>query len=137
MVYGETGCMPLKVEIQERATSFWLKLQNGSSNNLANKLVNILIKLHKNGSYYSPFVTQITNIFNHLGLSSLLYIQNDVKNATSLIKQRCRDQYTQEWAEQKSRSSKAAFYKMFKEEFKFEDYLDVLSFKKRIPFSSV
>ena len=40
----------------------------------------------------------------------------------------------QEWRSNKENSSKGLYYKLFKDNFEFEPYLDILTYKKRITF---
>ena len=44
MVYGETGCVPLWVEIHERAASLWLKISMENTGIIATQLRSILIR---------------------------------------------------------------------------------------------
>ena len=134
MVYVEVGCRPLRVEVRERACSFWLRIQENSSPTLANKLRKILIQMNGNSNYVSPYATYISKRFYKLGLS-YMYATPRILNTSrgiSLTKSRFQDQNVQEWTENKNNSRKALFYNMFKSKFQLEQYLDALSYKKRI-----
>ena len=137
MVYGEVGCRPLRFEVRERACSFWLRIQENSSPTLANKLRKTLIKMNGTLNYVSPYATYISTNFNELGLSYMYATPRilDTSRDISLIKSRSRDQYVQEWTENKNNSRKALFYNMFKSKFQLEHYLDALPYKKRISLS--
>ena len=43
-----------------------------------------------------------------------------------ILKQRCRDQFLQEWSMLVNETSKLSYYKRFKREFGFENYLDFI-----------
>ena len=133
MVYGETGCMPLKVDIRERAACFWLRISSGKDKLLAKQLQNILLKINSKDDYESPYLKYMFRVFNELGLTYLLSTQNttQTKYHCDLIKQRSSDQYRQEWTNEINESSKSSFYKMFKHDLSFENYLDILPFGKR------
>ena len=73
MVYAETGCQPLWVDIYKRATCFWLKISPENTNLLATKLRSLLIRCHQRTEYKSPYFTFITKTFNDLGLSNMLF----------------------------------------------------------------
>ena len=135
MVYAETGCEPLWVDIYKRATCFWVKISQDNTNLLANKLRSILIRIHENTDYESPYITFMNKTFNDLGLTYMLFRESDInqrKRDMRLIKSRIQDQYQQQWQEKLFVSPKAIFYRMLKSEPGFEDYLDTLPFKKRI-----
>ena len=54
LVYGETGVLPLKIDIQCRIISFWSKLVSPVSNNLSSKLYAISLSHyhnHRNGTF--------------------------------------------------------------------------------------
>ena len=54
IVYGETGVLPLKIDIQTRIISFWSKLVLPVSNNLSSKLYAISLshyQNHRNGTF--------------------------------------------------------------------------------------
>ena len=52
------------------------------------------------------------------------------------IKTRVSDQFIQEWKSDLFNSPKGITYRIFKEEFHFEDYLDILGSKDRILFTN-
>ena len=132
MVYGEVGCRPLRVEVRERACSFWLRIQENSSPTLANKLRKTLNKMNGTLNYVSPYATYISTNVNELGLSYMYATPRilDISRDISLIKSRSRDQYVQEWTENKNNSRKVLFYNMFESKFELEHYLDALPYKK-------
>ena len=54
MVYGETGVMPLKIDVQCRLISYWSKLIYPTTNNLSSKLYPIVLS-HFQHSINSQF----------------------------------------------------------------------------------
>ena len=54
MVYGETGVMPLKIDVQCRIISYWSKLIYPTTNNMSSKLYAIVLS-HFQHSINSQF----------------------------------------------------------------------------------
>ena len=61
-----------------------------------------------------------------LGFGYLLGYMDVNVDLLPILKQRCRDQFLQEWSMSVSNMSKLRYYKRFKKEFGFEKYLDII-----------
>ena len=138
MVYGETGCNPPSVDIKQRAMTFWHKTHNSSQKSLPKICQNVLVDCNEGDEYSSQYIKYIKKSFNDSGLTHLygtyrddIQTQNLNQNINT-IKRRTKDQYIQKWHEDKNTSPKALFYNIIKHDFGFEEYLDILCFKKRI-----
>ena len=90
-------------------------------------------KVHLNSTYDSPFLSYIKNSFDRLGLSDLFILRTTEVSSTCLsnkVKRRVKDQFLQKWISDMNSSNKSLFYRLFKTDFHFEPYLDLLSFKQ-------
>ena len=59
MVYGETGCTPLHVDIMKRALCFYVKLQQPNNGTLASVMLSALHKKHHRGDIESKYLIYI------------------------------------------------------------------------------
>ena len=83
----------------------------------------------------SPWLTQICNILNECGFSYIWLSHNfalfDKKWLFHSIKDILFDQFKQKWTSEIENSSRGISYRLFKQEFGFESYLDRLKGKDR------
>ena len=75
MVYGETGCTPLHVDIMKRALCFYVKLQHPVNATLASVMLSALHKKHHRGVIDSKYLIYIRQSLTSIGLP-LLYNYN-------------------------------------------------------------
>ena len=136
MVYGETGCMPIYVDIMSRCLSFYINVKNGPENTLSHTLLQSLFLMYNIVPNTCRYLKYIKSSLDKLGRSYLFNNQtaniHTSEHIKSVIKQRVKDQYIQSWTSSLSSSSKSIFYKTFKEDFTFEPYLDMLPTKFRV-----
>ena len=136
MVYGETGCQPLSIDIAVRSLSFYLKTKNERLNSLPNTLLRSLYQIYDNTRQSSPYLHQIKTSLNNLGCPYLFYQQipdrTSVAQIKSHLKRVAEDNFLQVWASNMSSSNKAIFYRSFKNTIHFEPYLDILPKALRI-----
>ena len=138
MVYGETGCFPPSIDVKQRAMTFWLKTSKSPPTSLPKVCQNIVLDCHEKVNYHSKYVTYIKSSFDNAGLTYLFQPHTQhliIQNHINLIKRRIKDNFIQSWNNAKAVSPKAFFYNIIKHSFGFEDYLDKLSFKRRIMLS--
>ena len=135
MVYAETGCTPLWVDVMQRSLSFYVKTQYSTRNNLASTMLYILHKSHHHGNLDSKYLNYIRTSLTSIGL---LYLYNNYTliNVTTVsilnrIKRATRDLFMHDWHTTMT-SNKAIFYKSIKHSVEFEQYLDILPKSKRI-----
>ena len=136
MVYGETGCTPLYVDIMKRALCFYVKLQQPNNGTLASVMLSALHKKHHRGDIESKYLIYIRQSLNSIGLP-LLYNYDPhtttINNTTfSSLKRAVADMYIHDWHTTINTSHKAIFYKSIKSSHSFEPYLDILPKSKRI-----
>ena len=119
-VFGEIGRFPLSVICKERSLKFWTKIMKNQESPTYHMYMDQLISI--NGPCWSK---RINSLINHLGLSHLLVNFNPDINFCS-IKRRIRDQFLQTWTDSISNMSKLEYYKQFKKDFEFSQYLDIV-----------
>ena len=78
IVYGETGTLPLKIDVQSRIVTYWSKLVQPKTENLSSKLYRIAKTCFDNRSSPSFFkwFENIRNIFINCGCSGFWDNQN-------------------------------------------------------------
>ena len=136
MIYAETGCTPLYVDVMKRSLCFYVKTQYPIRPNLASTMLYVLHKSHAHGRVNSKYLRYIRNSLTDIGLP-YLYNNNTplittVTAVTSRIKRAISDLYIQDWSATVNASHKAAFYRSIKSNIEFEPYLDMLPKSKRI-----
>ena len=138
MVYGETGRFPLPVYIKTRMISFWCKLVSDDENKLSSRFYNLLCHYSDNRTLSSKWLDTIKHILDHTGFSNMFVMprnnSGNLSNFHMVIKQRLEDQYEQQWRNEINESSKCTLYRIFKTEFKFENYLCFLPLYERNTF---
>ena len=134
MVYGELGVFPLNIKIKIRAVIYWAMLLNTDYNKLSSNIYKLLYHLAIKNSYVSPWILYIRGILNDCGFP-YLWLNQDLNCSVdwfkSVISNRLKDQFIQLWNETINRSGKCINYRMFKSEFKLENYLINLPFPSR------
>ena len=128
MVLGETGRFPIELEIKTRLLCFWFKLQsfNSKGSNKISCLMYNLIKRQSETTQFEPqWIKFVKECLNNLGLSFVfdnpdVYSFGKFKNT---VKQRLKDQYIQCWRSNVDTNGICCNYRIFKTDFKFENYL--------------
>ena len=127
MILGETGCYPIHLEIQSRLLVFWYKLMRGVStgaDKLSCILLSLQLKLFESGEHTFLWLKHVHTCLNNLGLTFLWHTQSVSENVfKNMVKQRLKDQYIQTWTNEINMNNICYNYRMFKTEFKFEQYL--------------
>lgn len=127
MVYGELGQYPLSINIKLRMVEFWIRL-NRSENKISSILCKLLYVYYHNYGYENKWICFVKSIFDNCGMSNIwqntdIYSKEWIINS---LRQKLKDQYLQEWFSEVNTSPKSLCYKIFKTEFKFENYLSIL-----------
>lgn len=126
IVYGETGVMPLKIDIRCRIISFWSKLVAPISNTLSSKLYAISLvhyQNHRNSNF--KWLDNVKNILISCGFSGI-WDNQTFPNRNWLIKstrQKLTDLFLNEWKSQVDSNTSCYIYRLFKQSFGFEKYL--------------
>ena len=129
MIYGELGTTPLHLKIKSRVLSFWYRMVSGSKDKICYNLYKLMHFLHENDLFHSDWIKAVHNTPNTLGLSDIwlshdtFYSQAAFKNK---VKTRISDQFKQEWKSNNDASEKCLNYRLYKKEFRFENYFSIL-----------
>ena len=133
-IYGETGCLPVSIEVEERVMSFWSRLILSENGDTPNKLshivyINILNKTtHLNDNELKrkyPWFHKVKSILYKCGFINVWNDQTfpNSKWLKLAIKRKLSDLFLNEWYSLVNYSSNSSFYKVFKQSFGIEDYL--------------
>lgn len=128
MIYGETGLLPLELQIKTRILNFWAKLINSKDEKICNVLYRTVHYLHVNNVVASPWVSFVSNIFNELGLTYYFESQQviNLTHFKNVVKCRLKDHFLQNWQATVADSHKCLVYRIYKKNLSFEKYLDIL-----------
>ena len=114
MVYGELGRYPLSISVKVRMITFW-----------ANVIILYLLAIRNHNINYirSPWISFFKGILDECGLCNIyLCTQVNVLWLKHTVKRILCDQYLQQWNSEKCYSSRGINYRMFKHDFKLENY---------------
>ena len=136
MVYGETGRMPIDIDIKIRCICFWYKLVCGKQSKISSVVYRLSKKLYDRGNTSIKLLHFIKSILDDCGCSFLwntdmLPAQDELK---VFLKQRLSDQFKQFWQSCITDSAKSLNYRIFKTFHEFENYLNILTIKEGILF---
>ena len=136
MVYGELGAYPLDIYIKCRMLGYWAKLLSQNNDRLSKIMYNLMYSKYLMNDYNSKWLLFIKHTLDSLGYGNVFMFQNTFsKNwLHETLKRRLFDQFQQAWLSNLSDSPKGLNYRIFKESFGFEKYLDKLTTKDRITF---
>ncbi len=126
MVYGEVGCYPVSVHIKVRMIVYWLKLCSSGEQKICKKLYNVLLRMHRDESYHSDWLTSIITTLEQNGLGLIWQSQgtNINHHAAKLdLQHRLQCQFIQDWHTMMEDSSKCTLYRNIKTVFELEPYL--------------
>ena len=141
MVLGELGTYPVSLDAKCKMLTFWYKLSMAGAQG-SKKISVIMLRLCRNvyetSEYKMSWLQGVHSILNNLGLSEFWLNTTEmtlsVERFKAIVKQRLRDQYLQRWGQEVFENAICLNYRMYKEEFRFEDYLTVLSPRQRTIF---
>ena len=128
MIYGEFGRFPLSIWIKSRMVSYWAKLMNAKETKLTSIMYKIHYVLHTSNDYSCKWLLQIKSVLDSVGLSYVWLEQKVVSISwlVNTVKLRLKDQYVQSWFSAIDNSPKCINYRLFKSEFKLEEYMQKL-----------
>ena len=129
IVYGELGRYPLNILIKMRLVNYWAKLVKCKETKITGIIYGIMLNLHIQNQYHSKWITAVESIFNETGLSYIWRGQTivDMEWLSRTMKNTLQGQFIQSWY-----GIIGLFnYKLIKQQFCFEMYLDRLPYKKR------
>ena len=131
MVYGETGKYPLCVIVKTRVLTYWFKLINDiNKNKLASVVYRILLTLSEKGIHNNPYLMFVRTSLIEVGLSHL-WLTHDTTNINlswfkSHVKKRLQDLFIQQWFSHIDIDSVYLNYRLFKNKFQQEPFLNIL-----------
>ena len=134
MVYGETGRYPVARLIYSRMIGFWVKVSEGKASKLSSVIYKLILKLHLNNTYHSPWLIKIKSLLCNSGNPIFWYNQEQYPKKLfmkDILVKHFEDQYIQEWSAEKYRNRKCVIYRVIKESHCFETYLTKLNFVER------
>ncbi len=135
-VYGEYGIFPLEVRLQANVIKFLHRIVNMPQTSPARWMYNDLFSLHNCG--FKTWVTKALDIFqdieSSLSLTFEKFVELDCRKMKTTIKKLLLDKYHTLWLNSISNQDenpKLRSYKLFKTEFCFEPYLNLVNPKLR------
>ena len=133
IVYGETGVLPLKIEINYRIISYWTKLVSDDNNKLCSQLYFIAKSHIDNTRNTSKFgwIEKVRLILNSNGFSGIWNTHQFPSRIwlAKAVKQKLIDLFLNQWISDVETNSSSYTYRIFKTDFQFENYLT------RVPFN--
>ena len=135
MVYGETGTTPLRLLIDRRLISFWMKISEGKETKLSYIIYKLILKLHQ-ADYNFGWIEYIKNILEKCNLLDLWENQEQYESKIHFKSQIFRDlEFLQlcQWETDVYNHRRCKCYRMFKDNFStfmFENYLNLNFFQR-------
>ena len=126
MIYGEFGRHPLYINIYKRMITFWHKTAiNSTIPKLTTLLYQFILVNGLSTSDKLPWLNFIKKILNDCGLSEVFNNPSlySTQGLASKVEDILKDQYLQYWRNTVAQSSKGIYYKHFKDNLRFEQYL--------------
>ena len=132
MVYGEVGVLPLSVEINSRVINYWAKLHFDPKNNIAAGLYRAVRSLNEQGRLQSKWLTNVKNLVNQNGYGNIWNSNDEINTKwfTKSFKLKLHDQFMQSWSALIDQASSGINYRIFKDKFEMNDYINFLPNKQ-------
>ena len=124
MIYGDLGRFHIEIDIQIKIVSFWARLF-GERNKLSYLSYKLLYTLSIEENIHLVWIEYLKELCDETGNSSI-WINQDIPNSNWLIsgiKLRLHDQFKQCWYSLIENTQKAFNYRIFKENFEFENLI--------------
>ena len=124
---GELGRHPVSIDIKARMIGFWQRIVNGKPDKISSKLYRILLSMHNRDIFHSKWLMYIKNILSDSGLVFNWLNQADVPiNISKSVKLKLTEIHSLSWKTEVFDSPKCLNYRIFKQDFGFENYFNVL-----------
>jgi hypothetical protein len=138
MIFGETGCYPVDIEIKSRLLIFWYRLRVDAitvpCDKISSQLLLLCTRQYDVTAFKPAWLHFVKTSLDNLGLSFLWNCPAvSVNQFKGMIKQRLRDQYAQTWRSTVDESGLCCYYRLFKQNYVFKQYLSSLPFLLRQP----
>ena len=131
MIHGELGRFHIEIEIKIRMVSFWPILLLGKETKLSYLSYKLLCTLSIEENVHFVWIKYLKELSDETGYSSI-WINQDIPKSNwliSSIRLRLHDQCKQGWYSLIEHSPKALNYRIFKENFEFENYCRIMEDK--------
>ena len=131
-LYGELCRIPLKIQRKLNMLKYWIKLLKLQQISVPKKIYLLLEDDENKTMTYngSNWAFQIKSILESIELAFICYNQLEMDIHFSLIKQRIMDMHYKSWYSDINNSNRLITYCIYKHDFAFENYLDVLKENK-------
>jgi hypothetical protein len=128
MLYGELGRTPVELTVQRRIVCYWARIVSGKQSKLSSILYKVMLSEYLCNDIKYNWLTAVKTILDNLGMSDVWTSQSFLSLNWLSQKMKCRqhDQYLQNWSNSISLSSRGKTYKLFKQQFTFEKYFNVI-----------
>ena len=138
MVLGELGIFPVSLDAKCKMLTFWYKLTKADTSG-SQKISAIMLRLcrilYETTEYKMSWLQGVHTVLNNLGLSEFWFQAKDmtmsVERFKAIVKQRLQDQFLQRWGQEVYENAICLNYRIYKDEFMFENYLTILSPRQR------
>jgi hypothetical protein len=136
MIYGELGILPLSLQIKSRVLNYRGKLINDKKDKICSMLYCMSKKLYSDFDGDFPWLKFVHTSLDSLGLSSYQIFQsvNSGPHFKKIISARIKGQSIQGWQTSIYESSKCLNYRIFKTQYGFEKYFNILPSDLAIAF---
>ena len=124
MVYGETGIMPLKVDIQARIIAYWTKLLEFNTGRLSSMTYKVIYILFEQGKCKSKWIENVKSLVSINGYANIWQSQCCFNKEWFRLsfKQKVKDQFLQHLNSLINSSSGAITHRIFKDKFGINNY---------------
>ena len=141
MILGELGRFPLNVSIKTRIINYWANIICGKKSKLSYTIYMYLRDSFDNNTYIHPWIACVKKILDDCGFSWVWHSCNIREGPQSFpnpkwlklsINNKLKDLYIQEWNSTVFSSTMGINHRIFKTDFKLENYLSILPYNLRL-----
>ena len=129
-IYGELGAYPLYIDRYVRMVKYWLKVISSTNTSLIHVVYKHLKDDIENDANVNNWASKIKHILESNGFG-YIWLQQCINTSDDsfirILKQRLTDQYLQIWNDEIEKTSNNRMYKLIKNAFGYEEYLDILN----------
>ena len=128
MVLGETGVIPVSCDIKRRVVNYWFKISRcEKQQKIAKCVYDTMCSFKTYNCYMDPWLHYVEESLGKAGMAFVFNIASndcfDFEWFKHAFKLRIEDGFKQEWHDSINNSNSCITYRLFKDNFKFEQYL--------------
>ena len=130
-IYGELGRMPYQILRYFNIIKYWLKVINKGENKYVKVVYKMMLRdIEINGRKIN-WAILVRNLLGNLGFFEVWLNQGvgNVNQFLTVLRQRLKDQYMQDWSNEINNSSRARFYRNISD-FCIQPYLNLITIRK-------